>query len=950
MYQLENFLFFTGSISRSGWSYSDDNAGHVAMTSVSSSDVRSNVSGSISSKRYRGSDTGSGMDSEGGETCAEMLLSSRNQEDEEQTDEKQLSQSLPETPKTPADAGAKKGKGKMKECPLCAAKLPSSSFPKLRGCQHRSCRTCLRHYIELSITENRVEVPCPECSSFLHPNDIKMVVGDIPTLMEKYEAFSLRRYLMTEADARWCPAPDCGFVFIATKCAACPQLKCQRPECGTLFCYHCKREWHSNQTCDEARRPEKRKSRGLAFEEIMRNGFHPSADSTLKPGDVKACPRCKTYIVKMDDGSCNHMVCTMCNAEFCWLCLKEISDLHYLSPTGCTFWGKKPWTRKKKLLWQIGTLIGAPLGIALIAGLSIPGIVFGVPVFVGRKVHQRFKYKSKAKRRLLTATCVVGSLVVSPVMAVMAVGVGVPIMLAYVYGVVPLSLCRNGGCGLSSSDSSLALANIDEEQLYGTPGANAPVDVSQFLSDSSKREEIVSIDPSILSAISIPHEMRTRHYVNLDLRGRRTSFESVERVNYEEASVKAMAGSHHYDDKSVHTVYSGHEVTSLNDEQSSTKALAGSVMDTKSMSESMYRHLIVTKIAEKQHQQDTDDYQEEPGCSSEDQPSTSSAVHPVRSSKPSTSSQHRGFLLERDEEGLLFTEEGAALLINSSPAMRSSGSVNVDPIDLFKIRSWLDNMKQMVATDAPQEKPYEPSTRPGSKLRRSGSGKSVHTVATFPATLGTGMSPAAQMLSDLPMPTYEDIHGVPPSTSEVTRVENKTKNQKLGMMTLTGLVASVTKPIEQAVTHVLCCDLSAPCECHVDKNVIFLKANRDIVVMDRLTRVPPPCPASVVVSRLGPIPEEPDLEGDDCNFYEILKDKKMIDAAPVCKTWFDYQREALRIMFAREKVRLERFFEPRIVRWRNYLKAFRATLGIKTRKVSEKEDMKKLTMITEGSN
>lgn len=54
------------------------------------------------------------------------------------------------------------------------------------------------------------------------------------------------------------------------------------------------------------------------------------------------------------------------------------------SPTGCTFWGKKPWTRKKKLLCQIGTLIGAPVGIALIAGLAIPGIIFGVPVFVGR--------------------------------------------------------------------------------------------------------------------------------------------------------------------------------------------------------------------------------------------------------------------------------------------------------------------------------------------------------------------------------------------------------------------------------------------------------------------------------------------------------------------------------------------------------------------------------------
>ena len=34
--------------------------------------------------------------------------------------------------------------------------------------------------------------------------------------------------------------------------------------------------------------------------------------------------------------------------------------------SGCTFWGKKPWSRKKKLLWQLGTLVGAPVGIALI--------------------------------------------------------------------------------------------------------------------------------------------------------------------------------------------------------------------------------------------------------------------------------------------------------------------------------------------------------------------------------------------------------------------------------------------------------------------------------------------------------------------------------------------------------------------------------------------------------
>lgn len=108
---------------------------------------------------------------------------------------------------------------------------------------------------------------------------------------------------------------------------------------------------------------------------------------------VKACPRCQVLAVKMHDGSCNHMTCAVCGVEFCWLCMKEISDLHYLSPSGCTFWGKKPWSRKKKLLWQLGTLIGAPVGIALLAGISIPAMLIGIPSWVGRKIHDHFKGK-----------------------------------------------------------------------------------------------------------------------------------------------------------------------------------------------------------------------------------------------------------------------------------------------------------------------------------------------------------------------------------------------------------------------------------------------------------------------------------------------------------------------------------------------------------------------------
>ena len=56
------------------------------------------------------------------------------------------------------------------------------------------------------------------------------------------------------------------------------------------------------------------------------------------------------------------------------------------SPSGCTFWGKKPWSRKKKVLWQMGTLIGAPVGIALAAGVVLPAMMIGIPIYVGGRV------------------------------------------------------------------------------------------------------------------------------------------------------------------------------------------------------------------------------------------------------------------------------------------------------------------------------------------------------------------------------------------------------------------------------------------------------------------------------------------------------------------------------------------------------------------------------------
>ena len=95
------------------------------------------------------------------------------------------------------------------ECPLCLLRHTRERFPDIMTCHHRSCADCLRQYLRIEISESRVNICCPECSERFNPHDIQMILGD-KALMEKYEEFMLRRWLVAEPDCRWCPAPDCG--------------------------------------------------------------------------------------------------------------------------------------------------------------------------------------------------------------------------------------------------------------------------------------------------------------------------------------------------------------------------------------------------------------------------------------------------------------------------------------------------------------------------------------------------------------------------------------------------------------------------------------------------------------------------------------------------------------------------------------------------------------------
>ncbi|NWQ69406.1 RN19B ligase, partial [Neopipo cinnamomea] len=338
------------------------------------------------------------------------------------------------------------------ECPLCLLPQPPEAFPTLACCTHRSCRACLEQYLRLAVTESRVLVSCPHCPAVLPPADVRRLLPE-PALRDKYEEFLLRRLLVADPSTRWCPAPDCSYAVLAHGCAECPRLTCGREGCGTEFCYHCRQPWHPDGPCvPVAPAPGlATPTAQLAQPEDSAHGEAPAQHGSSRAGmwhteaeDIKVCPRCSAFIMKINDGSCNRMNCTVCGCLFCWLCLREISDVHFLSPSGCTFWGKRPWSRTRRILWQLGMVLGAPMVISLIAGVAVPVITIGIPIYMGRKVLAGGLGSSLSgcQQCLSVTSSILLSLFVSPIITAIMVGVGVPLMLTYVYGTVVLSLCR----------------------------------------------------------------------------------------------------------------------------------------------------------------------------------------------------------------------------------------------------------------------------------------------------------------------------------------------------------------------------------------------------------------------------------------------------------------------------------------------------------------------------
>jgi len=178
-------------------------------------------------------------------------------------------------------------------------------------CGHFFCSLCYREYLTTKIEEGPAVVfaTCPEhkCTCLVPPElwvEAFAHHDKCVDLSTKYSKMVLDQFVGHNKRMRWCPAPGCDKIVMAG--AGVANVRCHPGGCNCAFCFKCGEEAHQPASCEEL---------GSWTEKCQ----NESETANWILANTKRCPKCNTRIEK--NQGCNHMTCSQCRYEFCWMCM-----------------------------------------------------------------------------------------------------------------------------------------------------------------------------------------------------------------------------------------------------------------------------------------------------------------------------------------------------------------------------------------------------------------------------------------------------------------------------------------------------------------------------------------------------------------------------------------------------------------------------------------------------
>ncbi|XP_033113786.1 ankyrin repeat and IBR domain-containing protein 1-like [Anneissia japonica] len=220
-------------------------------------------------------------------------------------------------------------------CEICEDSIQADDYTIDIPCMHTFCRDCWIRYLTGKITEGDIHnIMCPayDCPKLV---PVEVVEDVVPRdIARKYLQFDIRAFVDTNPYIKWCPKPGCSCAVklpqealnnTASRRArtASPPPMSRAVTCsqGHQFCWECCGEPHEPCSCSNLKKW-KEKISEVRPEEL--SGTEQESESVANllwlVTNSKACPKCTSPIQKNE--GCNHMKCTKCKNDFCWVCLE----------------------------------------------------------------------------------------------------------------------------------------------------------------------------------------------------------------------------------------------------------------------------------------------------------------------------------------------------------------------------------------------------------------------------------------------------------------------------------------------------------------------------------------------------------------------------------------------------------------------------------------------------
>eukprot|EP00794_Sanderia_malayensis_P017423 gene17423-19167_t len=197
------------------------------------------------------------------------------------------------------------------------------------SCGHKFCNKCWDRYLSAKISHGQTHnIFCPgHACEKLVPVEFteKLVSRDMAKI---YLEFDIKAFVDTNPYLRWCPHPNCDMAIklpeqMLPLNSLRNGLNAKSVDCGKghYFCCECFGEAHEPCSCDQWQKwKEKVKEIDPQKESGLTNKRSAVATAYWLVTNSKKCPSCKSHIEK--NQGCNHMTCSKCKHEFCWVCME----------------------------------------------------------------------------------------------------------------------------------------------------------------------------------------------------------------------------------------------------------------------------------------------------------------------------------------------------------------------------------------------------------------------------------------------------------------------------------------------------------------------------------------------------------------------------------------------------------------------------------------------------